>query len=99
MQNLCWTSLEVVYIVSQRNITANSFGENITRLFCGCTRTQCLWNKLRLKLKDSVTLLPLTPQAAIFSFPLADCQSYLIQNHILLISKLCIYTSPEKINF
>ena len=99
MQSLYWTSLEVVYIVSQRKITANSFGGNITHLFCGCTITQCLWDKLRLKLKDNVTLPPLTPQAAIFSFPLADCQSYLIQNHILLISKLCIYASPEKINF
>ena len=37
----------------------------------------------------------LTPQVAIFSFLEADCQSYLIQNHILLISKLYIYKSRK----
>ena len=42
-------------------------------------------------LKSFMTLLPLTPQAAIFGFLEADCQSYLIQNHILLILKLYIY--------
>ena len=73
----------------------NSFGENITHLFCHCATTQCLSKKLQLKLKDDVTLLPLTPQAAICSFPEADCQSYLIQNHILLISKLYIYKSRK----
>ena len=46
----------------------NSFGENITHLFSDCSITQCLWKKLQLKLKDDITLLPLTPQAAIFVF-------------------------------
>ena len=50
--------------------------------------TQYLRKKLQLKLKDNITLLPLTPQAAIFGFFEADCQTYLIQNYILLISKL-----------
>ena len=40
------------------------------------------------------TPLPLT-QAAIFSFFEADCQSYLIQSHILLISKLHICKSRK----
>ena len=44
-----------------------------------------------MKLKDDLTLLPLIPQAVNFGFLEADCQSYLIQNHILLISKLYIY--------
>ena len=66
----------------------NSFGENIAHLFCDCTKSKCVWKKLQLKLKDNITLLPLTPQAAIFGFLEADYQSYLIQNHILLISKL-----------
>ena len=35
------------------------------------------------------------PQTAIFGFLEADCQSYLIQNHILLISKLYIYKSRK----
>ena len=33
----------------------NSFGENITNLFCDCTMAQCLWKKLQLKLKDDTT--------------------------------------------
>ena len=74
----------------------NSFGENITHVFYDCTITQCLWKKLQLKLKDDITLLPLTPQAAIFGFLEADCQSYLIQNHILLLSKLYIYKSRKR---
>ena len=56
----------------------NSFGENITHLFCDCTITQRLWKKLQLKLKDNITLFPLTPHAAIFGFLEADCQCYLI---------------------
>ena len=57
----------------------NSFGENITHLSCDCTIAQCLWKKLQLKLNDDITLLPTKPQSAIFGFPEADCQSYLIQ--------------------
>ena len=57
-----------------------------------------LWKKLQLKLKDNITLLPLTSQAAIFSFFKGDCRSYLIQNQIFLISKLYIYKS-RKSNF
>ena len=46
----------------------NSFNENITHLFCDFTIAQCIWKKLQLKLKDNTTLLPVTPQAAIFGF-------------------------------
>ena len=51
--------------------------------------------KLQFKLKDDITLLPVTPQATIFDFLEADCQSYLIQNLILLISQLYIYKSRK----
>ena len=68
---------------------------NISHLFCDCTITQYLWKKSQLKLKDDSTFLPLTPQAVIFAFLEADCQSYLIQKHILLISKLYIYKSRK----
>ena len=64
----------------------NSFGENITHLFCACTITQCLWKKIKLKWKYDITLLPLPSQASIFDFLQANCQSYLIQNSILLSS-------------
>ena len=73
----------------------NCFGENITHLLCDYTITQCLWKKLQLQLKDNITLLPLTPQSAIFGFLEADSQTYLIQNHILLISKLYIQKSRK----
>ena len=36
---------------------------------------------IQLKLKDNITLLPLTPQSAIFGFLKADCHCYLIQNN------------------
>ena len=79
------------YSLSEKKLFANSFCnsfvENITHLFCDCTITHCLWKKLQLKLKDNITILPLTPPPAIFSFLEADSQSYLIQNLILLISK------------
>ena len=73
----------------------NSFGGNITDLFCNCAITECLLKKLQLKLKDNITLLPLTPQAAKFGFLEAGCHSYLILNHILPISKLYIYKSTK----
>ena len=74
----------------------NSFNENITHFLRDCTVTQCLWKKIQLKLKDDITLLQLTPQAAIFSFLEANYQCNLIQNHIHLISKLYIYKSGKK---
>ena len=43
----------------------NCFGENITHLFCDCTITVSL-EKITVQLKDNITFLPLTPQAAIF---------------------------------
>ena len=76
----------------------NSFGENITHLFSDCTITQCLWKKLQLKLKDDTALLPLTQQAAIFSFLEANCQSSSSKTTIFSFRN-CIYTNPEKINF
>ena len=78
--------------------SCNSFGENNTHLFCDCAITQCLWKKLQFKLKDDLTVFPLTQQAAIFDFLEANCQSYLIENHILHIPKLYIYKS-RKNNF
>ena len=61
----------------------NFFSENITHLFCDCAKTQCFSKKLYLKLKDDLTLPPLTPQVDIFGFLESDCQSYLIQNKFL----------------
>lgn len=45
--------------------------------------------KIQLKLKDD----KITPQAAISAFFETNCRSYLISNHIILISKLFIYKS------
>ena len=68
----------------------------ISHLFCDCIITKCLWKNLQLKSKENVTLLPLTRQSAIFCFLEADCQSFLIENHILFISKLYIYKSRKR---
>ena len=46
-------------------------------------------------MKDDLILLPRTPQTAIFGFLEADCQSYLIQNHIPLILKVYIHKSRK----
>ena len=73
----------------------NTFGENITHRFCDYTITHCPWKKLQLKLKDNITPLPLTTQAAILSLVEAESQSHLIQNHILLILKLYMYKSRK----
>ena len=54
--------------------------------------------KNNLKHSDTyydITFLPLTPQAAIFGFLEANCKSYLIQSHILLILKLYMYKSRK----
>ena len=67
----------------------------ISQLFCDCTITQCLWTKLQLNVKDNITLLSLTPQAAIIGFLEANCQSHLIQSGILLISKMYLYKSRK----
>ena len=75
----------------------SSFGENIAHLFCDCTIMQCHWKKLQLKLKDNIAFLSLTAQATtIFGIFAADWRSYLIQNRILLLSKLYIYKSRKK---
>ena len=78
----------ILYLNEKRLVCSfyNSFGENIAHLFCVCTITQCLWKNIQFKLKDDITLLPLPSQASIFGFLQANCQSYLIQNSILLSS-------------
>ena len=73
----------------------NSFGKNITHLFCDCTIRRYIYEKLRLNLKNDLTLFQITPEAAIFDFLELDCQSYLIPNHILLILKLYVYKSRK----
>ena len=82
-----WTFYNIILLLQQ------FFCDNITHLACDCIITQCLWKKLQLKLKDDLTLLQLLPHAAIFGVLEVDCQCYLMQNHILLISKLYIYNS------
>ena len=71
----------------------NSFDENITHPFCGCTITQCLWKKLQLKLKDDITLLPqgvVWPHVAPAYFGKLLCfWSFLLVRHYH--TKNCLY--------
>ena len=67
--------------------------------YLNCTKIQGLWEKLQLKLMNNITLLPLTSTCfAFFGFLEVDCQSYALQNHILLSFILYIY-KPRKGKF
>ena len=78
--------------LSKENVSGNMI---LSHWPCFTWKFLMIWFHKILKLKDDITLLPLTPQAAIFGFFEADYQSYLIQNYILLTAKLYIYKSRK----
>ena len=59
---------------------------------------QDIWNQVQAYFTDCLHFSKLTPQTAIFGFHDIDSDAFLIQNHILLLLKLCIYTMPENTN-
>ena len=67
---------------------------------CDCIK--CLWSNLLQYFQNSLVLLTLTPQTAIFGFPDSTNSDYnfkknrLLINHILLIFELYVYRSKEK---
>ena len=64
--------------------------EKISHLFHYCTHMQDIWNQVLTYFTDCFHFPQLTPQTAIFGFHnIAD--TFLIQNHILLLFKLDIY--------
>ena len=64
--------------------------KTINHLFYYCIRVQDIWNQVQIYFTDCLHFSPLTRQAAIFGFHNIDNDTFLIQNHILLLFKLYI---------
>ena len=67
--------------------------ETISHLFYYCIHIQDIWNQVQIYFTDCFDFSQLTPQTAIFGFHDIDNDTFLIQNHILLLFKLCIYNA------
>ena len=71
--------------------------ETTLHVFHKCSVTKTLWNQLSLFFETDLDFPDLTPQAALFGFiNESDNSLNILQNHILLIFKLCIYQSRER---
>ena len=71
--------------------------ETTLHIFHKCSVTKTLWNQLSLFFETDLNLPDLTLQAALFDFiNESDNNLNILQNHILLIFKLCIYQSRER---
>ena len=69
--------------------------EIISHLFYYCTHVQDIWNQVQIYFTDCFHFSQLTPQTAIFGFHDIDNDTFLIQNHILLLFKLYIYNARK----
>ena len=69
--------------------------EIISHLFYYCTHVQDIWNQVQIYFTDCFHFSQLTPQTAIFGFHNIDNDTFLIQNHILLLFKLYIYNARK----
>ena len=67
--------------------------ETVLHLFYECNIILNLWNELVLFFKTEFTLFDLTLQAAFLGFLNVDSELLLIQNHLFLRFKICIYNS------
>ena len=67
--------------------------ETVLHLFHECNIILNLWNELVLFFKTEFTLFDLTLQAAFLGFLNVDSEPLLIQNHLFLRFKICIYNS------
>ena len=65
--------------------------ETTSPLFYYCTHIQDIWNQVHAYFTDFLHFPQLTPQTAIFAFHNIDNDTFLIQNHILLLLELHIY--------
>ena len=72
--------------------------EIISHLFYYCIHIQDIWNQVQIYFTDCFHFSQLTRQTAIFGFHDIDNDTFLIQNHILLLFKY-IYTMPENTDF
>ena len=69
--------------------------ETISHLFYYCNHIQDIWNQVQIYFTDCFHFSQLTPQTAIFGFHNIDNDTFLIQNHILLLFKLHIYNARK----
>ena len=72
--------------------------ETVLHLIYECNIILNLWNKLVVFFENKSTLFNLSPQATFLSFLgflTVDSELLLIQNHLLLIFKICIFNSRE----
>ena len=70
--------------------------ETISHLFYYCTHIQDIWNQVQIYFADCFHFSQLTQQTATFGFLNIDDDTFLIQNHILLLFKLhTVYTNTD----
>ena len=69
--------------------------ETISHLFYYCIHNQDIWNQVQIYFTDCFYFSHLTPQTAIFGFHNIANDTFLIQNHILLLFKLYIYNARK----
>ena len=69
--------------------------QTISRLFYYCTHIQDISNQVQAYFIDCLHFSQLTPQTAIFRFNNIDNDTFLIQNHILLLLQLYIYNTRK----
>ena len=71
--------------------------ETISHLFYYCIYIQDIWNQVQIYFTDCFHFSQLTPQTAIFGFHNIDNDTFLIQNHILLIQIIYIQCQKTRI--
>ena len=62
--------------------------ETISHIFYFCIHIQDIWNQVQIYFTDCFHFSQLTSQTAISGFHNIDKDTFLIQNHILLLFKL-----------
>ena len=69
--------------------------ETISHLFYYCIHIQDIWNKVQIYFTDCSNFSQLTPQTAILRFHNINNNTFLIQNHVLILFKLYIYNARK----
>ena len=69
--------------------------ETVSHLFYYCIHIQNIWNQVQIYFTDWFQFSKLTPQTAICGFHNIDNNTFLIQNHILLLFKLNMYNTRK----
>ena len=65
-------------------------GENLIHLFSSCSQVISLWIKTKILFSKYTQLALLSPQIATFGLAEGNGKSFLIQNMISMVFKLCL---------